>query len=382
MKTTKHKPLALLTMLLLTAIGHVFALDPNRDLTQYSTQNWRREQGLGNNGVRALAEAHDGWVLVATASGLLKFDGTQFRPLPVDAADRNANYAVRSLLVARDGAIWIGTEDHGLVVQTRSQTRIYTIANGLPSNYIQSLYQDENGAIWVGTAGGVCSIAESKVRCLPVEVKPTPRMWRNVVVDNSGGVLIAAQSKLFCWDHGSLTTIRLSGINVGEVRTLFRDRKEEIWAGTTTGLFRLWIHSSVAVFVRQRDVPGPVLALAEDQSGNLWISSFSHGLYRLNRMGIQHTTRSGNYIRALLVDHDDDLWIGSRAIGLTRWTDGSFIEYGLSEGLANSLAMAVREDSHGILWMGSDGGLQRFYKGRITANGLPTALMHKNIRAI
>lgn len=382
MKTAKHKPLALLTIFLLTAIGHVFALNPNRDLGQYATQNWQREQGLGNNGVRALAEAHDGSVLVGTASGLLKFDGTRFRPLPVDAVDRNANYSVRSLLVALDGAIWIGTEDHGLVVQTRSQTRIYTIANGLPSNHVQSLYQDESGAIWVGTAGGVCNITQTKVQCLPAEVKLTPRMWRNVVVDASGEVLIAAQSKLFCWNLGNVMAIRLSGIHVGEVRTLFRDRKGEIWAGTTTGLFRLWIHSNAAVLVRQKGVPGPVLALAEDQSGNLWISSFSHGLYRLNRMGIQHTTCCGNYIRALLVDHIGDLWIGSRAIGLTRWTDGSFIEYGLSEGLANSLAIAVREDSPGILWMGSDGGLQRFYKGRITANGVPTALMHKNIRAI
>lgn len=382
MKTAKHKPLTLLTMLLLATIGHLFALDPSRDLTQYSTQNWQQEQGLSNNGVRALAEARDGRVLIGTAGGLLKFDGTQFRPLPVDAADRNANYAVWSLLVARDGAIWIGTEDHGLVVQTRSQTRVYTIADGLPSNYVQSLYQDESGAIWVGTAAGVCSITETKVQCLPVEVKPTLRMWRNVVGDNSGGILIAAQSRLFCWKHGDVTAIRLSGTNVGEVRTLFRDRKREIWAGTTTGLFRLRIRGNAAVLVRQAGVPGPVLALAEDQSGNLWISSFGHGLYRWNQMGIQHTTRSGNYIRALLVDHDGDLWIGSRAIGLTRSTNGSFIQYGLSEGLANSFAMAVREDSQGILWLGSDGGLQRFYKGRITANGVPTALMHKDIRAI
>jgi len=153
MKTTKHKPLTLLTMFLLTTIGHLFALDPSRDLTQYATQNWQQEQGLSNNGVRALAEARDGRVLIGTASGLLKFDGTQFRPLPVDAADQNANYAVWSLLVARDGAIWIGTENHGLVVQTGSQTRVYTIANGLPSNDVQSLYQDESGAIWVGTLG-------------------------------------------------------------------------------------------------------------------------------------------------------------------------------------------------------------------------------------
>ena len=382
MKTAKHKPFALFMMFLLTTGGHLFALDPSQELTQYAIQNWQREQGLPNNSVRAVAEAGDGHLLIGTASGLVKFDGSQFTALPVGAADRNANYAVVSLLVARNGAVWVGTEYDGLVVQNGSQSRVYTIADGLASNSVQSLYQDASGAIWVGTAGGVCRITATKMQCLPVEVKPGPRMWKNIVADNSGGILIAAQSRLFCWRHGVVTVIHLSGAGAGEVRTLFRDRSGKIWAGTTIGLFRLRMHSNTAVLVRQAGVPGPVLSLAEDQRGNLWISSFSHGLYRRNQMGLQHSTEAGHYIRTLFVDHSGDLWIGSRAIGLTRWADGSFIEYGLSEGLANSFAISVREDSHGILWLGSDGGLQRFSNGRITNKGVPTSLIHTSIRAI
>jgi ligand-binding sensor domain-containing protein len=383
MGTSREKSLGLLLIFLVATAAHLWALDPSRSLVQYQMQNWQWEQGLPSNAMHALVQTEDGQILIGTAKGLVRFDGTRFTPIPVDSADVNANYPIFSLLVARDGALWIGTNHNGLVVQRGTQSHVYTSADGLPGNTVQSLYQDDSGEIWVGTNAGTCRIAQAQVQCLPTRATPAPRMRSNVVDDNAGGVLIAAQSGLLDWKQGTVVTIECSGESAGEIWTLFRDRNQRIWAGTTTGLFRLHLHGNLATLEAQPEVVGPVSSITDDNSGSLWISSFGHGLYRSNRSGVEHSAHSGQFIRALLADRDGTLWMGSWAEGLTRMSDGTFIPYGVPEGLSNPFAVTVHEDARGILWLAAiDGGLFRFVNGRITQKGVPTPLLDESLRAI
>ena len=108
---------------------------------------------------------------------------------------------------------------------------------------------------------------------------------------------------------------------------------------------------------------GPVLGFAEDQSGNLWISSFGHGSIAIVRGDIQHwSSPSDNFIRALLVDSSENLWLGCRSTGVARWSDGAFVPYGVPEGLSNAFASVVYQDSTGAcgweLTMGASSGFR------------------------
>jgi len=208
-------------------------------------------------------------------------------------------------------------------------------------------------------------------------------MRSNIVDDNAGGVLIASQSGLLGWRQGTVVPIQCCGDSAGKILTLFRDRSRKIWAGTTTGLFSLRLHGNQAIFEVRPGVTGPVVGITEDNSGNLWMASFGHGLYRWNRTGVEHSAQSGQFIRALLADRDGNLWIGGWADGLTRWTDGSFIPYGVQEGISNPFAVSVHQDTRGVIWLAAiDGGLFRFMNGQITQKGVPDPLLSESIRAI
>jgi signal transduction histidine kinase/ligand-binding sensor domain-containing protein len=383
MGTSPEKRLGRLLIFLLAMAAPLSALDPSRSLDQYQTQNWQWEQGLPSNAMHALAQTEDGQILIGTAKGLVRFDGSRFTPIPVNTADVNANFPIFSLVVARDGALWIGTNHNGLIVRRGTQSRVYTTADGLPGNTVQSLYQDDRGEIWAGTTAGTCLIAQAKVRCLPTRSAPAPRMRSNVVDDNTGGVLIAVQSGLLDWKQGTVIAIQRPGTSAGEISTLFRDRNRRIWAGTTKGLFLLHLHGNLATLEARPGVVGPVDSIAEDNSGNLWISSYGHGLYRWNRNGVEHSAHSGQFIRTLLADRDGNLWIGSWSEGLTHWTDSSFIPYGVPEGLSNPFAVTVHQDPRGVLWLAAiDGGLFRFMNGHITHEGVPAPLLDESVRAI
>jgi signal transduction histidine kinase/ligand-binding sensor domain-containing protein len=361
------------------------ALDPSLSVSQYDRTSWQREEGLPSNEVRALAQAPDGQLLIGTASGLVEFDGTHFRPMRVDSSDADSSYAIGSLLTARDGTVWIGTEFDGLFARRGSEVKHFTTADGLPRDSIQSLYEDDRGAIWVGTGNGTCRVTAGKLQCLSLEASQlVMRIWRGFVDDNEGGVLIAGRGGLLRWKNGELSRLRVIGLDPAEIRTLFRGSDRSLWLGATSGLYRLSLRSDTVTCVRQAAVLGPVVGFAEDQSGNLWISSFGHGVYRENAGGIEHwTSPSDNYIRALLVDNEGNLWLGCRSAGVMRWSSGSFIPYGVPEGLSNAFASVVYQDASGNLWLGAnDGGLFRLQNGKITAQGIPSEMVHRTIRTI
>ena len=357
------------------------AAEPPRTLAQYQSQNWQWEQGLPSNAIHALAEDTDGRLLIGTVKGLVKFDGSRFTPVAVDPADVSSSYAVVSLLVARDGRLWIGTSHDGLVVRKGMQSHIYSQANGLPADSIQSLYEDDAGAIWVGTPSGTCRILADRVQCLSSIAVPAARMWNNIVDDNEGGVLIASNSGLLSWKAGLLQRVPCD--STPQILTLFRDRAKRLWAGTTNGFFPLRLAAGKATLGASIGVEGPIVAAAEDKSGVLWLSSYGHGLYRWNGRTAENSVEPERFIRSLFADHEGNLWIGGWAEGLTRWTAGSFTPYGVEEGIPNPFAVSVHQDARGAIWLAAiDGGLFQFINGEISRKGVPKPLLHLNIRAM
>src|SRR5215472_15296708 len=60
-----------------------------------------------------------------------------------------------TLLRDRDGALWIGTLNAGLVHLHHGKLDVFTPADGLSGTPIQSLFEDREGNVWVATADGL-----------------------------------------------------------------------------------------------------------------------------------------------------------------------------------------------------------------------------------
>ncbi len=124
-----------------------------------------------------------------------------------------------------------------------------------------------------------------------------------------------------------------------------------------------------------------VLAVAQSKDGYLWIGT-EDGLARFDGVRFtlfdkENTSQlESSGIRALLVDHQNNLWIGTNGGGLTRYNDGVFTTFTTRNGLSNDAITALAEDEEGNLWIGTDGGgLSRLSNGKFshftTRDGLP-----------
>lgn len=190
-----------------------------------------------------------------------------------------------------------------------------------------------------------------------------------------GAVWIGTESAgVYRFLEGSFTRVGGDwGTNTPQIFSLFQDSRTNLWAGTSSGLFRLENSSF-------RRASGPVqtnwvAAIFEDRAGCLWFGTES-GLFAC-RAGEFVTYRSSANIRSIAEDRAGDLWIGTIGSGLLRLPAGQSRTLNRVKEFPASDAKALFCDRAGTLWVGGWGsGLYRreqdTFKNFTTADGLPS----------
>jgi len=348
---------------------------------------------------QALNETNDGGLLIAAADGVSQLvDGTAsaFRI----ARDRSALKPQR-LLRDRDGGLWIGTLDSGLVHIHEGRTDVYALANGLSGDFVTRLFEDREGNIWVATKNGLDRFRNLVVRTISAnQGLPSAPPW-SVLPARDGSVWLGSLDGLSRWNKGRVTTYRTarSGSETGRQREAESDEGREIFDrglpddGVGT-LFedsdgRLWVSTlrGVAYFEHDRFVPvtrlpgGRTTFMAGDRAGNLWIVNEARGLYRLRGGAVVEEIpweklKLEQTATALVPDPGKGgLWLGFP--GRVAYVNDREIRasYTAADGLGDGRVNDLRFDEDGALWIATERGLSRVINGRVvtltTRNGLP-----------
>src|SRR5215831_10841271 len=104
-----------------------FALDPNRSLSQYLHRIWQLPQGLPDATVTSIFQTEDGYLLLGTETGLVRFDGVRFSGVDGGSESPSKGAWIRHILEDRQHILWIGTNDGGLI----------RLENGIASHFLQ-----------------------------------------------------------------------------------------------------------------------------------------------------------------------------------------------------------------------------------------------------
>jgi serine phosphatase RsbU (regulator of sigma subunit)/ligand-binding sensor domain-containing protein len=114
--------------------------------------NPQEERSLSNNFVRFILKDSDGRIWLGTEDGLNRYheetkDFDHFLP----------GVNIRKILEDNKGRLWIGTRHHGLINFNRqtAEYKVFTIDDGLPSNFTNNIVEDNDGNIWIGSPAGL-----------------------------------------------------------------------------------------------------------------------------------------------------------------------------------------------------------------------------------
>ena len=101
--TKVWRGIALVVCLCALGVRPVWSLDPSSRLAQYAHTAWRSSEGHFGSEPAALTQTQDGYLWIASASGLSRFDGVRFLKWNGVNGIKLVSNNVYSLFVDHDG---------------------------------------------------------------------------------------------------------------------------------------------------------------------------------------------------------------------------------------------------------------------------------------
>jgi photosystem II stability/assembly factor-like uncharacterized protein len=218
--------------------------------------------GLLQDSINTIAVDHLGNIWAGSDKGIMFLEKPE---ASADAAE-NDQAAPRFLALGTSSRVlviriigqnaFVGT-DAGLVVMPldtftggTGSPQEFTTEHGLPSNRVQSVAQDNDGAIWVGTDKGAAKFfSDHSVRFDAAAGLPNSNI-HSITVDGSNRKYLGTGAGIVVID-GNQTTVYppSSGIGVGAIRAGAADSVGHVWFATASGLSELNFDCGSAAFL-------------------------------------------------------------------------------------------------------------------------------------
>lgn len=344
--------------------------DANRD-GSYHVTAWTTEHGLPDNRVQAVLQTRDGFLWLATVSGLVRFDGVRLKVFTHHNVPAFRSDNCLALAEDRDGMLWIGTGD-GLIRYAGRAFTYFGKTEGLPELTVARLVAASSGGVWAGTENTVTRVFADRVW----HSQRFPRLWAQngaFYEDPAGKVHLAGEL---------LPSAGTTNAPLDEpVTQHFVASDGTTWLATPARLYRVAPRARRPELVWQALAPEDAIsAMTEQPGGGVWLGTVSGDILswrdgQERRIGEEQGLAAGK-IHALTVDREGNLWAGTETGGLNRIWQAAFRPLaGEREGAAENDTWAVCEAADGTIWAGTDGGLLGFAVDGVhrftAADGLP-----------
>ncbi len=324
----------------------------------YQAIIYDRTNGLEVSEVNTIVQTEDGFIWVGTYSGLFRYDGSSFDRVNVDSHINN----VVCLFVDRDENLWIGTNDGGLVYYDRSDysTRLYTIEDGLASNSVRKMCQDEAGNVYVGTVGDMTVISpDGSLKNYNLTfLKDLKYVGDGVVggVTNSGTLFFMKDGEVIASDD-------YKEAEWVYYTTFAFDGEGNFRVGTSSNFIRGFTFKNGKIEFSRNYSIGQIpncskLIYSPEKNGYLICSESAAALITKNGSVRNYSqTAFSSAICDVLVDRQDNIWFASGKQGIMKLSENVFTDIyeqaGLEKSVVNSLL--IRDNN---LYVGTDNGMK------------------------
>jgi PAS domain S-box-containing protein len=376
-------------LLQLLLAGRALALDPAKDVLQYNCRTWNRQNGLPASDINAIAQTKDGYLWFGTSAGLLRFDGIEFKLLDFHSVANVRNSVVTSLSSARSGGLWVGLENSafGFYDGQSFSLRSRTNAEMAVLN-VRSILEAKDGTVWLAAQEQAGRLNRSGELEPVLKSDSATNLFLNVLCgyeDRHGRLWFGtADQGVYCWQDGKITRLSDPKLNATSVLGIAEDGNGKIWVGTSIGLF------CYDASLQRQEIPPlyeEVRALLVDRQGVLWIGTSGRGLarYQQGTYGFLERTDglASDYVKAIAEDHEGNLWVGTRD-GISQISDVKFPIQHAAEDLKVKDAIGVGPSQRGGVWIASSGGVTRFdpkTKTYTTQSGLTNSYVKRVFEA-
>jgi signal transduction histidine kinase/ligand-binding sensor domain-containing protein len=316
-----------------------------------------------------------------------------------DKSDIGQEQTVRSLLEDEEGNIWVGISNSGVsrISQLTGEVKEYFHEWGdeinLSNNQPYDIYLGHDNNLWITTFGGGINILNrstekfNHIRYKDIDnslisdltYAITERKPREYWIATEYGISVYnANTETF--KNYQQSSCGGSTISENRIRTIFVDSKGIVWAGTESGVECFVTQNNFLSYTNyftpgEESNKGIVKAIAADEN-QLWIGLIDNGLVRYSFKSEKYFryfssseisgSLTGNNINCILIDRSKNVWLSDWNTGLMKYNPSAdnFKQisnaYNEQNRLSDNRVQRILEGRKGILWIGTESGLNRY----------------------
>ena len=304
------------------------------------------KNGLPYDGIFSICQLDSNTLCLGTENGLVQIpdrvDSNKINAKILFPSNKNLLDNIESLLLDSRGHLWIGTIRNGLYEyfhlpgnKNRWTFHQYSIHNRLPSNWVESLFEDRDQNILIGTfSGGIVKLTPDR--------RARSGRYRFFYIDKN---------------HGLPNNC---------VNIIYQDSEGNYWFGTDGGGTAQFRDSSFMLFTKKDGLPGnSIWSIKQSKNGRFWIGT-ENGLATCaikskssRSLSFKFFTKkdglSGNYIHKIFVDSTDMLWLITADNGVTQFDPTTYQTKKFMEanGFPSNEVNCIQSDKNGNLWFGT-----------------------------
>jgi ligand-binding sensor domain-containing protein len=312
-----------------------------------------------------ITQGPDGRIWIGHHAGLSVYNGAEFQNWGTE--DGLLSCPPDSLVVDRNNIVWLVFSSRGMqyMGEDRDFHTIPDQKSCFKKDQIFFLFEMSDGTILASGYKGYYKVKRGGIDgpFYPVEGKHE-KIYSIVDLGKEKGILMAARDGVFLLKEGikeklPLPYERLDGTMVSDIVI---GNNEEIWFVTGNAGVVKWKEGKYDFFSldpEQKIEKIPVFKAAVDPFDNLWVAS-GEGLFQCKGGKVERFTEksglSSRWINSLFLDNEGVLWFGSEG-GLEKISQMAFRNYCYKEDLPVNGIWAIRELPDKSVWVGTNSGI-------------------------
>ncbi len=262
--------------------------------------------------------------------------------------------------------IWVGTNKGGINLIRKS--RIFSIGKkeGLLEDYVNSVYEDKDGSILIGTTGGLYKLREPLSNQPLIKINKLNDEYIFAIKRNRSGDLIIGTryNGLYILKKNKIINYNLSnGLKTNFVRCVFVDDDGSIWIGTNGEGISILKDGKIRHLTRNNGLSYNLISFIHKTiDGKIWIGTTGGGVNVIDKKGnIKIIDKSnglpGNLVSAIYEEPNGNIWLTINRGGVTLIKENKIYNFSTSDGLYSNIIFNIVYDRDNTFWFPTTKGI-------------------------
>lgn len=375
---------------LLVIIVLLCSMPSKASITDYVVQQWNMQNGLPSQSLKSVVQDEQGYMWLGTQFGLSRFDGNTFTNYNTLNSNFLPSNGINKLLIDSQGYLWVGTKD-GLVVidPTTMAAQEFSVKGA-----VRDIIEDAKGSLWVA-ANGLYFVSRNQINLSINNGSYVPVVTASSVKQIVGTISQLALSPEGIWLVNERYLLRLTNsssdfaklrleltakISLPErlAQTIIHDLawlEGNLYLASELGAYFLDLDDELRPFPLPNANNSAVYKFMSDSNGALWISTYGRLLFRDNSGDWQWVEPSqldqSIWFADLFRDNDNNIWLASFSEGLWLAHEGRIERHSAISQMTEAV-MAISQAPDGRLWVANRSGVGYFDLNKNFINQIPS----------